>query len=110
MTTPQASGSTWQRHVTDSIDRSETVRELSEKQSEIRNKNIPRFERKFQVGDLVKSNKLNSKQIQFGIIRKIDGNKFISFEDISTGRLVVVHCYDIERIPFSIPLFKTLLE
>ena len=88
---------------------SEKSKTRTKKQIEKRGKNIANFSRNFQVGDLVKSNKLNSREIDFGIVSETKGSKFITIKTLDKNKIIHAHSSDIIKIPFTISLFKKFL-
>ena len=81
----------------------------AQKQLLARGNNHARFERVFTIGDMVKANKLNSTEIQFGRVVDVSGSKVVSFEDVSSGRLVKAHSSDLEKVNFNQDQIKLLL-
>ena len=80
------------------------------KQLELRGKRIKNFERNFQVGDFVKTNKLNSKLIEFGTIISKKGSKFLTIKELDKNRIIEAHASHVKKIPFDLALFKKILD
>ena len=71
------------------------------KQIERRGNNSQRFMRSFQVGDCVRSNKLNSSEVEFGQIVQTIGNKIVVFDVIGKNKRVKAHVCDVEKVNYS---------
>lgn len=79
-------------------------------QKKNREPNLNRFSNTFSIGDVVKSNKLSGKGLDFGVVIDTRGDKIAVLESIPCGREIVCHVSDLKRIPFSKENIKTLLK
>ena len=71
--------------------------------------NLSKFSREFEVGDIVKSNKLDKSGLEFGIVVSKVGSKIMNCKNILNGRTFKAHACDLEKIGLSESQLKLML-